>query len=423
MTRDKDPQVVRSTTRADGLEIARQSAPAGAASFAASYLGPSGWAYDHSGKEGTALLASLVAASAAGNRDRVGLARFLDRHGAALSHRIAPETTEYTIWGPQASFEPLLGLLADVVLRPRFDPTDLARVRRQTFERQLREEAQPGSRADKEFLRASFPSGHPYRSTGLGTRASVARIPRGDLVRFHRDHTTSDGALLVVTGRPSVDETVRSVRRAFGAFPTERAPRPPSIPPLRPPAADPIAMAMPGRSQVEIRIGAASLHRADPRYPAAYLANEVLGGGLLSRLFQKVREQSGLAYHASSDLEAMRWGGFWLAHAGTGPERLLPARRLVEAEVRRIRSSVVPARELDRIRRSVIGEIPLAFETTQGAHEIGVDVAYHHLGPTFLREWPAQLRALSAADVRAAASESFGPDGLVTVLAGPLAPA
>jgi zinc protease len=422
MSRDSDPRVVRSVTRADGLEIARQAAPAGAASFAATYIGPSGWAYDPAGRSGAALVTSLVAASAAGDRDRVALAQFLDRYGATLSRRVAPETTEYTIWGPQRAFEPLLGILADIVLRPRFDPSDLARVRRQTFERQLRELAQPASRAEREFLHAIYPGGHPYRSTGLGTRSGVAGLDRKDLVRFHREHATSDGALLVVTGRPSLDDTVRAAGRAFDSFPTEHAPAGPRVAPPRRPTSRPIACAMPGRSQVEIRVGAAAIPRSDPRYPAAFLANEVLGGSLLSRLFQKVREQSGLAYHASSELEAMRWGGYWVAQAGTGPERLAPARRQVESEVARIRTTLVPSRELDRIRGSVIGEIPLAFETTQGAHEIGVDVSYHHLGATFVAEWPGVLRALSSADLRAAASETFGTDGLVTVLAGPVAP-
>jgi len=422
MGRESDPRRVRSIVRPDGLEIARQAAPAGGASFAATYLTPAGWAYDPVGAAGTALLTGQVAASAAGDRDRVALARFLDRYGATLSRRTAPESTEYTVWGPQSAFEPLLGLLADVVLRPRFDPSDLERVRRQTIERQLRENAQPGSRAEKEFLSAVYPRGHPYRETGMGTRASVGRIAPRDLVRFHRAHTSAEGALLVVTGRPSLDECVRAADRAFPEFPAARPPPEPSLPSLRAPSTDPIEVTMPGRSQVEIRIGGASIARSDPRYPAAFLANEVLGGSLLSRLFQRVREQSGLAYHASSSLESMRWGGYWAAEAGTGPERLAAARREVGREAERIRSTAVPARELDRIRRSVIGEIPLAFETTQGAHEIGVDVAYHHLGPTFVEEWPAVLRALTPSILRSAAAESFGADGLVTVLAGPPTP-
>ncbi|MCI4354244.1 MAG: insulinase family protein, partial [Thermoplasmata archaeon] len=345
MSSANDPRIVRSETRDDGLEIARQAAPAGAESFAASFVGPSGWAYDPEGAEGTALIASLVGASAAGDRDRVALARFLDQHGATLTRRLAPETTEYTVWGPQASFEPLLSLLADVVLRPRFEPSDLARVRRQTFERQLREQAQPGSRAEKEFLGAIYPPGHPYRSTGLGTRRSVARVGRPELKRFHRAHASPDGALVVVTGRPSLAETVRTVGRAFDRFPTERAIAPPTVPRARPIPERAIELPMAGRSQVEIRVGAASIARSDPRYPAAFLANEVLGGGLLSRMFQKIREESGLAYHASSDLESMRWGGYWLAHAGTGPERLRAAHRLVQREIERIRTQPIPRPE------------------------------------------------------------------------------
>jgi zinc protease len=415
-----DPRVVESVTRADGLEIARQAPPAGAASFAATYVAPSGWAYDPDGRGGTASITAAVAASAAGSRDRVALARFLDQHGATLSRRTAPESTEYTVWGPQSAFAPLLGLLADVVLCPRFDPSDLARVRRQALERQLRENAQPGSRAEKEFLATVYPHGHPYRETGLGTRGSVGRIGRPDLVRFHREHSTSEKALLIVTGRPTLDESVRAIARAFPKFPTERAPSEPHVARPRPAPVDPILLPMPGRSQVEIRIGGASIGRSDPRYPSAFLANEVLGGTILSRLFQKVREESGLAYHASSSLESMRWGGYWTAEAGTGAERLDAARRQVALEVERIRSRIVPTRELDRIRRSVIGEIPLAFETTQGAHEIGVDVAYHHLGPTFVQDWPRVLTALTPSDLRSAASESFGANGLVTVLAGPI---
>ena len=367
-------------------------------------------------------MTSLVAASGAGTRDRVALARFLDQHGATLSRRTAPESTDTPIWGPQSAFEPLLGVLADVVLRPRFDATDLARVRRQMLERQLREVAQPGSRVEKEFLAAIYPPAHPYRETGLGTRTSVNRLGRADLVRFQQAHTTSDRALIVLTGRPSLAESVRAVDRAFARFPAERAPAEPQVGASKRAPAETITVDMPGRSQVDIRIGGTAIPRSDPRYASAFLANEVLGGSLLSRLFQRIRERAGLAYHASSSLESMRWGGYWTVEAGTGPERVGPACRQLGIEVERIRGSLVPSRELDRIRRSVIGEIPLAFETTQGAHEIGVDVAYHHLGPSFVADWPSVLRALTPADLRTAASESFGADGLVTVLAGPTAP-
>ena len=180
---------------------------------------------------------------------------------------------------------------------------------------------------------------------------------------------------------------------------------------------------MPGRAQVELRIGGESVPRRSEWYPGAYLANEMLGGRpLLSRLFQRVREVHGLAYHASSDLEAMRWGGYWSVQAGTGPERVDRVIPMLVEELERLRTELVPSAELDAVRESVIGEIPLSLETTSGAHELLMDVAYHGLPGDFYRLWPERLRALKPADLRRGAEEAIDAHRASTVVAGPLRP-
>lgn len=415
-----DPFWVEGTALDSGLEVFRQAAPPSARSFSASLVAPAGWAYDPTGSEGLAIVTSLVQTAAAGRRDRVELARFLDRHGATITRRVSSETSSVTVWGPSWSFDPLLELLADLVFRPRFDMSDLARVRRQVFERQLRESSQPESRAERELLAMNFPPGHPYRATGLGTRRSVSGLRRSDLARFHRDHFSAEGSMLVVTARPSLADLRRVASAGFAEFARRSPPPTPDVPALRSTGPKERRIPMEGRAQVEILIGGASLPRSDERYPEAFLANEVLGGSLLSRLFQRVRERAGLAYHASSDFDALRWGGHWQARAGTGPERVREAARLVADEVRKIRERPIPSTELRRIRESTIGELPLSIETAQGAHSLAVDVAYHHLGPTFLRAWPATLRAVTPRRIRAVASESMNVAASATVLAGPI---
>ncbi|MFI5415082.1 MAG: insulinase family protein, partial [Candidatus Lutacidiplasmatales archaeon] len=158
-TERNDPLVFARETRADGLTILRQPAPPGSAGFAATYVAPAGWAFDPAGREGLSVMTSLLAPSAAGRRGRVALARELDRLGGSIERHCAPESAEVAVSGPASELEPLLGLLADVVLRPRFEADDLERVRRQIFERQLRESTQPGHRAERELLRAVFPKG------------------------------------------------------------------------------------------------------------------------------------------------------------------------------------------------------------------------------------------------------------------------
>jgi zinc protease len=420
MRDSNDPLRLEYGREVEGLALVRQPCPPGAASFSATYVGPAGWGFDPWGEEGTARIVNQLLLSGAGPYDRRALARRLDRAGATLSSECAPESGEVTIWGPAEDWEKLLALLAEVVLRPRFAADDLRRVQRQLSERQMRELSQPASRADRELFRATYPKGHPYRTIGLGDRRSVARIRPEKVRTFHRRHYTSGDAVLVVTA-PARLSAIESVgRRLFSGFAEDRGPVL-RFPRVRPHAAQSLTMDLGGRSQVEIRIGGDSVSRADPQYPAAFLANEILGGrAQLSRLFQRIREQGGLAYHASSELEAMRFGGYWTVGAGAGSDRWEKVVRMLSKELERLERTEVSAAELREIRESAIGEIPLALESTADAHELAVEVAYHRLPGDHLSRWPAQLRSIRPNEVRAAADEAMDRRRAVTVIAGPV---
>jgi zinc protease len=332
---------------------------------------------------------------------------------------VAPESAEVTLWGPQDSWKPLLRIFADSIFRPHFAGDELARALRQLRERQLRQQVQPDLRAEQELLMGLFPAGHPYRSSGVGTPKTAPRISLEGLRRFQRAHYPARGSVLVVTSRLSP----REVQRALAPhFPAEELVRDPPRPPLPGPSRRRRRLDVPikGQSQVAIRIGAPSIARSDPAYPELFLANEVLGGRpLLSRLFQRVREKHGLAYHASSELEAMRWGGYWEALAGTDPATRERVVELMLQEIGRLPSDLIPPSELARIRESALGALPLELDTTASAHELAVDVAYHRLPVDFYRTWPARLRALRPSDIRSAAAERLTTDHAVVVTAGP----
>ncbi len=404
----------------DGLLVVRQPTPAGAASFSATYVGPAGWGFDPTGEGGTARMVNQLLASGAGPYDRLALARRLDRAGATLTPECAPESGEVTIWGPAEDWESLLALLADVVLRPRFAAADLERVRRQMSERQMRELAQPASRAERELYRATYPEGHPYRTNGLGDSRSIGRVTPERLRRFHQRHYTSGDAILVVTAPAHLSAIESAARRHFASFTEIQAPTL-RFPKVRAAAPRTVRVDLPGRTEVDIRLGGDSLARSDPAYPAAFLANEILGGrAQLSRLFQRIRERGGLVYHAASQLEAMRFGGHWTVSAGTGPDRVSKVERMLSAELDRLETRAVSASELAEVRESAIGEIPLALESTADAHELAVEVAYHRLPGDYLVKWPSLLREVRPREVRAAAERAMDRNHAVAILAGPL---
>ena len=200
----------------DGVRLAAQPPPTNAASACVSWVAPAGSGHDPRGREGTAFLTAQVATAAAGHYDRRALARALDGLGATLTHHLAPESVEFTVWGPADEWRQLLALLSYVVLHPRFAEEDVARAHRQLAERQMREAEQPSHRAERELLHAIFPVGHPYRETGLGSRRSTGRLGRMALREFHRSHYRARGGLLVVTATATPKYDRARGRRRLG---------------------------------------------------------------------------------------------------------------------------------------------------------------------------------------------------------------
>lgn len=413
------PLQMERRTLKGGLEVTFQPAPASAQTFSVTYVAPAGWSYDPPGAEGLAMVAARMAVGMPGGRSREELARELDRLGATLTSRTEPESAEITVWGPRDSSSTLLRIFADAVLRPKFDDDELDRVRRQLRERQLRQLVQPDLRAERDLLAGVFPRGHPYRTTGIGSPSSAARISVEKLTRFHRAHYPARGSVLAVTDRERTQSRVRTLEQMFPPAALVPDPALPKMPDSRQ-APRRLDVSIPGQSQVAVRLGGPTESRSSPRYAELYLANEVLGGRpLLSRLFQRIREGQGLVYHASSELEAMRWGGYWEAAAGTDPATRDRVVRMMEREVERISTERVPARELERIRESALGSLPLDLETTESAHELAVDVAYHRLPGDFYRTWPARLRAIRPAALQRAAEVGLSPERAFVVTAGP----
>ena len=121
----------------------------------------------------------------------------------------------------------------------------------------------PTAGADRELLRAIFADGHPYRWTGIGDAASLRRIRRADLRAFHAAHFVAPGSLLVVTGPPRLDALARDAKSRFRGFAVDVAPPVPEVPPVETPTGSQ-RIPMPGRSQVEIRIGGPERHPVRP---------------------------------------------------------------------------------------------------------------------------------------------------------------
>ena len=102
--------------------------------------------------------------------------------------------------------------------------------------------------------------------------------------------------------------------------------------------------------------------RMDPNYLTASLGNNILGQfGMMGRMGESVRENAGLAYSASTGVNAWIEGGSWEVWAGVDPKNVQKAINLIEEEIRRFTSEPVTEEELKDSQAYFVGRLPTKY--------------------------------------------------------------
>ena len=309
-----------------------------------------------------------------------------------------------------------LDLLTEALLTPSFPEDELARRREETAAAIERSEQDPGSVAARAMAELLYP-GHPYSRPLPGTVASVKRLTREQVVRFHRDHYRPDTAAIAVVGDVTGDEIRRELWARLGAW-TSSSTTLPTIPPA--PAAPPVEERVIHRdlTQATIYLARPGLKPDHPDYFALVVANYVLGGGSASRLYTKVREERGLAYSVWSALGPGRYGASYLVGLQTRLDAVDEAMRLTRDELARMRGETISTRELDLAKSYLIGSYPLRSDTSGKMAGLLVAVEEGQLGLDWPDRFKAGIARVTAADVRRVAGTYMDPATFSSVVVG-----
>jgi predicted Zn-dependent peptidase len=172
--------------------------------------------------------------------------------------------------------------------------------------------------------------------------------------------------------------------------------------------------------QVHLCLGVSALPMTDRRRFGVSVLNNILGGGMSSRLFQNIRERKGLAYSIFSELNSYRDSGVLSVYAGTSLETLAQLVRCVLDEFRRMKDEPPPEEELRRAKDHLKGATLLALE---GTGQRMNSLARYHI--YFDRHYTAQeliamLEEVTAADVQRLAQEFFQSDRVAASVVGNL---
>jgi zinc protease len=375
-------------------------------------------------RPGLATFTAQMIREGAGSRDANMLQSELAHLGASLSAGADWDNTSVTLRVAKRNVEAALDLMADVVLRPRFQAADVIRQRDLRVAGLLQQRDQPGALASLAFDQALFPAGHPYNRSLGGDSASTTSLDSTTVRAFHNGAYRPNRATFTVVGDISDAEARTLLQRRFGNWSAngpERTPAPVLVNPVRSSTRRVILVDKPGAAQSVIRIGVPGIERTTPDYAAIMVMNTILGGSFSSRLMTNLRETKGYTYGARSGFQFRPLPGAWTASADVRTN--VTDSSLVEflREFGALRDHPVDNDELARAKAYLALGVPGDLESTaQIAGQI-TSLSAFNLPLSYLQEFVTAVQQVSAADVQRVAQRLIPSTTATIVVVGDLA--
>ncbi len=378
-----------------------------------------GSAYDQAATAGLARLTAENLMNGTKTRSALEIAKTLENRGASLGFGVTREGVTISGDALAADLPTLVKVLGDVLQNSTFPEKELELSRQQALTELKLALDDPGRVAQRTFQQTIYPANHPFHS--LATLDSLGKIRREAVMRFYQQQYRPEDTILALTGdfNPA---TVRNLLASeFGSWQSTN-PEPqityPAVP--LPERTTRLTPTLPGKTQSITFMGYNGINRRDPRFYAAEVLNQILGGDTLSsRLGTEIRDRQGLTYGIYSVFQAGTNSGPFMIYMQTAPEDADRAIASTISLLQQARQQGFTAAEVEAAKRSLISSYTVDLAAPEDRVHTILMNQVHGLSLDEIRQYPAKIQALTPDQVNRTLQELLHPDNLVIVTAGP----
>jgi len=290
--------------------------------------------------------------------DVVRLGELLDQLGGNANAFTSRERTCFHIHGLHEDWPQALDLLASMLLEATIPDEEWQREREVIFSEMAMVEDTPEEWVFDQHMLGLFPEQTLGRPT-LGTQASLTGISAADLRDYLGSNYRPPRLLISAAGR--IDHAQLIERVGSYNWPTAEA-APARVAPAM---ASGLQLLPRNIEQAHLLVSCPGIASASEERPLAWLANQLLGGGMSSRLFREVREKRGLAYSVGSHLSSLADGGIWTVSCAADPARLPECIEVVGDTMQRFADSL-GEEEIARAKRQIEVQMRMAMDSPEG---------------------------------------------------------
>jgi predicted Zn-dependent peptidase len=349
-------------------------------------------------------------------RHAAEIAEAVESCGGDMNAFTGQEVTAYYVRVPDRFLILALDILSDIVWSPALRTDEVESERQVILEEIRMRDDTPDDLVHDVFAGALF-ARHPLGREIAGSQATISAVSRDEIAAYHADHYQPSNVVVAAAGNVDHDEVVA---RVAAAQPGDGRLRPGRAGGADTADADRFARVDRPLEQSHVVLGARALRRDDPDRFALAVVDQVLGGGMSSRLFQEVREKRGLAYSVFSYRSAFEETGSLAVYCATAPERVEETLDVVRAELDRlVADGGISDRELAGAKGHLTGSLALSLESSSSRmHRIGRSELTMGEIPTL--DWVVeQVEAVTADDVARVIDRVLGAGARTLAVVGP----
>ncbi len=338
--------------------------------------------------------------------------------GGSLNGFTSEELTCYLVKVPANHINTGLDILSDMVINPALPTQEIEKEKTVILEELKMYKDLPQSYVYElldELLWPKQPLGWPI----IGTVESVKSIDRKALADFKQKHYTASNIVVSACGNLKFDKLERGIKKIFSNPKKDKSN---TFLPAKEKQSEPgLKVFHKDTEQTHMALGFRGFRREHPLKHALGMLHIILGANMSSRLFNKLREERGLAYEIGTLVKRFQDTGAFVVHAGIDNRKVSEAIQLVLSELSKIKGNLVTDGEFKRAKEFYTGQLKLALEDTL-EHMLWIGETTLLLDRTFsLNEIVAEVSRVDRESVREVARQIFSKENINLSLIGPLA--
>ncbi len=363
------------------------------------------------------MTAGLLRDGGTGSMSPEELDERLDFLASSVGFSIGSTGSEVSINSLTSNFEESLTLAMDMLVEPRFDSERLAIAVDRRIESMRRRN--DDTRSIEPRVWSEIMLGNEFFATRVSTQQSIAAIDAETMAEVVKRVFSRGNLVVAVSGDIDADTAVAALSKALARLP-EGADLPPIPDQLTPKSPGLYTVSKSDVNQTRVTVGLPGPRVNHPDEFAIAVMNDILGGGgFTSRITSRVRSDEGLAYSAGSRFRLGRhYDGQFQAFFQSKNPSVAQALAIVLEEIERIRTSPVTEQELSTAiesRTAFLAELYASADAS--ASRFARDEINNEAADRW-RNYEANVRAVSIADVQAAARKHLDPSALRVLLVG-----